>query len=132
LPPQEGGWQSSSGIFRPHYDYMSSVLAELPWHGGITYYEKSGGLDGGPRYVKAGCDLAHSWDDGRDYDFAYVEQEAHRTINALRERFCLLRRCTWSGAWMPEEQLTQGKHGLYSIEKRAESDRKQAEATMSP
>lgn len=102
---------------QPSYDYMSAAFACVHWHGGITYYEKRGGLDGAQRIVKMGCDFAHYWDDGRDYDFASVEFEAKKTIDELRDMFVFKRRCVYSGKWYPADQMTEVKGRLLGPER---------------
>jgi hypothetical protein len=121
LPPGEM-YSSGRG---PSYDYMSADFASLHWHGGITYYEKLGGLDGAPRAVKMGCDFAHYWDQGRTYDFADVEYEAKQTIDEMRERYVFRRQCVYSGKWFPESDLVDnGKGHLISKEVQAEREGK--------
>ncbi len=66
-----------------HYDYMSSLLANLPWHHGITYYDKEGGPDNKRQFIKAGCDYGHLWDEGHTYDPLYVENEIKNVIDAF-------------------------------------------------
>jgi hypothetical protein len=75
------------------YDYMKGRLSELPWHGGITYYGKEGGLDGAPMWFKAGCDYAHYLDQGKDITVFEVLNDAHQTVAALWEMFPDLRVC---------------------------------------
>jgi hypothetical protein len=92
----------SSGLSEPTYAYYQARFADADWHGGVTYYEKLGGLDGAARYVKIGCDFAHLWDEERWYDYAQVEREAKATIEALRRMYAFKRRCIYTGRWLPE------------------------------
>jgi hypothetical protein len=105
----------ASGWDMPSYDYYSARFAAANWHGGVTYFEKLGGIDGQPRFVKIGCDFAHLWDEGRFYDYEIVEREAIATIEALRAMYSFRRRCAWNGKWLPEAEMVAGEHGrLYS------------------
>ena len=109
----------------PSYDYWNAEFSAVHWHGGVTYFSKSGGIDGTPRAVKIGCDFAHHWDSGHRYDYADVEREARQTIDELRERYVFLRRCAWSGKWLPESEMvetksTTGRAYLISKERAAE------------
>lgn len=72
---------------RVHYDYSRhSVLASLPWHGGITYYSKESGFEGGPRIIKVGCDFMHSWDyEHGEYNLDLVLYEVKKTIENFRQ-----------------------------------------------
>ena len=103
----------SSGWAEPSYAYYSARFADAEWHGGVTYYEKLGGLDGGVRYVKIGCDFAHLWDEGRSYDFAYVEVKAKATIDALRRMYAFNRRCSYTGKWLPEAEMIADERGRF-------------------
>jgi hypothetical protein len=97
---------------RVSHDYMSSPspLADLYWHGGITFYEKASGHEGGDRWIKAGCDFQHLWDEGKHYDLDDVVTEVARTIDSLAH---LLRArgapmMAWShvdGKWYPIEEV---------------------------
>jgi hypothetical protein len=83
-----------------YYEYSASPWGDLPWPGGITWYEKRGGLDGAGVIVETGCDHAHSWDEGRRYDVDYVLSEVMGTIDALRELVPNLKwRCDYNGGY---------------------------------
>lgn len=69
------------------YDYFDSPISGLTWHGGITFYEKRGGVDGESRMIKAGCDYQHLWDDGQHYTFESVLFEVKETIDSLHAQF---------------------------------------------
>lgn len=121
LAPGEEFWPGRG----PSYNYTSAPFADVYWHGGITYYEKKGGLDGDARAVTMGCDFAHIWDDGQLFDYAKVEREAKRTIDELLEKFSFRRRCSWSGKWGPESEMVEhtypnGRVALISKERAAE------------
>lgn len=108
------------GVDEPSYDYWNPRFAGADWHGGVTFYQKCGGIDGGPRGVEIGCDFAHYWDAGRMYDYAQVEREAKRTIDALREMYAFRRRCAYSGIWLPPSELVEHDGRMYSHEAFAE------------
>ncbi len=110
------GKPSPYSRYRIDYDYMSSgVLCGLPWHGGITYYEKDGGNGGAPIYIKAGCDYNHSWDQGREYDVDRVLLgDVIPTIDALHEAApYLLRRCSWDGRWVKPSDGVEAEGGVF-------------------
>lgn len=68
------------------HDYMNSEfpLAQVDWHGGITFYSKFG-HSVGHRFVEGGCDYLHLWDEARNYDYSLEEvlQEAKQTADQL-------------------------------------------------
>jgi hypothetical protein len=128
LEPAAESRLRSDGWNEPSYAYYSAPFADADWHGGVTLYEKKGGIDGAPRHVRIGCDFAHLWDEGRTYDFADVERKAKRTIDALRAIYPFKRRCVYTGIWLPEDQMIVGERGnLYSPEGKAKSDAWRAE-----
>lgn len=63
---------SSGGTQYLSYDYYSSLLSNIHWHGGITFWE---GNDDIPtrRFIKVGCDYAHLWDMELGYDTELVD-----------------------------------------------------------
>jgi|GEM_PF-5462347 len=89
---REDFWLKSKEHVRPasgkidiFYNYAGSIINSLEWHGGCTFYEKRGGIDGRPRWIKAGCDYMHSWDVGQYFDLDYVITEAKYTIDSLHK-----------------------------------------------
>lgn len=68
---------------RLHYNYSESIISNLEWHGGCTYYNKESGPDDIDRVVKIGCDYQHYWDEGHDYDLDFVYQQVKMTIASL-------------------------------------------------
>lgn len=48
------------------FAYDESVLANLDWHGGVTFYEETFNPEYGKTQVKIGCDYQHYMDD--DYE----------------------------------------------------------------
>lgn len=71
--PGGGSWAS--------HKYYDCWLADLDWHGGITYYKRTD--SGGKSYIEAGCDYAHLWDEEEYYSLASVITDVHRTIDSL-------------------------------------------------
>jgi hypothetical protein len=106
----------ASGFADPVYAYHAARFADAQWHGGVTFYEKLGGIDGAQRFVKIGCDFAHYWDQGHWFTYAQVEREAKETIEALRRMYAFNRRCIYSGRWLPEDQMIEREGRLYSPE----------------
>lgn len=74
---------------RVSYDYYECPLANIDWHGGITYYSKEGFDIDGHRVVKGGCDYSHLWDSERGYDYTLEEviQDAKNTIDDIVLQF---------------------------------------------
>jgi len=66
------------------HDYMSAPFASVDWHGGITYYQKHGQIEG-HRSVELGCDYSHLFDQERNYDYELddVVAEAKATAEQL-------------------------------------------------
>jgi hypothetical protein len=104
----------SNGICEPIYSYYDAKFATVGWHGGVTFYEKRGGIDGAPRSVKIGCDYAHYHDQGRMYDFDCVRHDAIRTIDGLRALYEFYRRDPWNGMYLPASQMIEENGVLYS------------------
>ena len=68
---------------RIHYRYTDlELLCNLEWHCGITYYDKLG-IDGNPTVIEAGCDYAHYWDEGKNYQLNEILHDCQNTIDAL-------------------------------------------------
>lgn len=105
------------------YDYNSAPFASVDWHCGVTYYEKLGGLDGNKRLVKIGCDYAHYWDEGQQYNLQSVEYDAIETIKQLQAMYHFYRRCTYTGIWRPFSEMIEVDGRLFSQEgKQARDD----------
>jgi hypothetical protein len=82
------------------YDYYNSPLSNLDWHGGITYYEKSGGYaDFGHRGVTVGCDYQHLWDEHRSFDENILQADAMACIDSLWEQTKVLIWCSGCGEY---------------------------------
>ena len=70
-----------------HYDYPSMPIAQLDWHGGITYYAKTAGFDDSTQIIKVGCDYNHLWDEGMWYDEQDVAADIRATVDGLWELY---------------------------------------------
>jgi len=112
LPPQKNDTSR-----RIHYDYYAeSLISDIEWHCGCTYYEKFG-MDGEPRAVKIGCDYQHYWDEGHTYSVDYVEMDAKRAIDSFLELVPnMMRRCQWDGRYVPSDQGVMRGEAFYSKE----------------
>lgn len=106
----------SSGWDEPSYAYYAARFAGVTWHGGVTYYEKLGGIDGRPRAVKIGCDFAHYWDEGYSYEFEYVLSEAQATADQLCEMYAFYSRCPYMGKWQPASEMVERDGKLFCVE----------------
>lgn len=67
------------------YDYYNTSVANVDWHGGVTYYAKHGELPG-YRGVEFGCDYSHLRDHECDFDYTLedVLQDVAHTITELQ------------------------------------------------
>jgi hypothetical protein len=66
------------------HDYYSCPLANVDFHCGITYYEKSG-YSRGHRCVEAGCDYQHNYDEDCSYTVASVADDVKRAVESAYE-----------------------------------------------
>jgi len=73
-----------SGRWGVRYAYYDSILAEIEWHGNMTFYEKRGGADGSKTVAVGGCDYNHLFDQGVTYRHEGVAADARRAIDDLR------------------------------------------------
>lgn len=99
VTPHKSGWP------RVHFDYYAARFAQAEWHGGVTFYEQGGGQYGEQRYVKIGCDFAHSWDEGITFDYSRVEYEAKETIEQLTNMYDFKRRCPYFGTYHADAEM---------------------------
>lgn len=72
------------------HDYMRASFNNVNWHGGVTYYNKLGQVEG-HRGVKIGCDYSHLFDAERGYDYNLEEviADALETAKQLKELYKL-------------------------------------------
>lgn len=82
LEPKKYTWGVS-------YDYSDTPISGLNWHGGVTFYQKHGEVEG-HRAVEFGCDYSHYWDQGQDYRLEDVYADALVTLDEIK-------------AWVAEE-----------------------------
>lgn len=76
---------SPSGTKYMSYDYYSSPLSTVDWHGGITYWEAHNLLIPGQRTIQIGCDYSHFFDQELDYDYELSDilSDCLRTIEQI-------------------------------------------------
>ena len=68
----------------PTYNYYESILNNLDWHCGITYYEKISPTDyKNIQSIKVGCDYSHLYDDGIHYSFDCLLYDVRSCIDTL-------------------------------------------------
>lgn len=65
------------------YRYSNSPLANLPWHGGLTYWDTREADVPGFRTLKLGCDYCHAFDDYNEITLEKVLFECKLTIDKL-------------------------------------------------
>ena len=75
------------------YDYNNHpTIKKIDFYGGITFYEKKGGIDESnmtKKRIKIGCDYSHSWDLAPcgekfiEYDFDHIYTGVTNTINSF-------------------------------------------------
>jgi hypothetical protein len=92
-PEYSKAWEG--GIERLSYSYYDSIIAQVEFHGGCTWYSKESGPDEKTRVVKFGCDYQHLWDEGQDYSLSYVVAEAKKSIDSLLSIVGEVRVHTW-------------------------------------
>ena len=102
-----GRFARSSGRDEPIYNYYNARFAGAEWHGGVTWYQKHGGIDGAIRCVEIGCDFSHAWDQPSAFDFSIVEFEAKNTIDKLLEIYPFYSRCSYTGKTGPSEDFVK-------------------------
>jgi len=108
----EPSYKSFSEGGREHlsYNYWDSLIRDLDFHGGCTWYSKEGGPDEKSRRVKIGCDYQHLWDEGKDYGLNYIFDQAKRTIDSLIRVVGEVRtRSHGDGKWRYESEYSETK-----------------------
>jgi len=71
---------------RVSYNDYAAFFSDFDWHGGVTYYEKHGGIDGIPMVLQIGCDYDHLWDKDEEYSLTDVQVDTLHTINVMRKK----------------------------------------------
>jgi hypothetical protein len=69
-----------------YYSKQAELMNHLPWHGGLTYYEKTERTHRNThRSVKMGCDYNHAFDHDRgfEYRFSTVLRDTTNTVEEL-------------------------------------------------
>ncbi len=74
----ESFWMKTRDTYSGH-----SILANLEWHGEITYFRKVAGFDDEKRRIQVGCDYMHWGDEDRRYDLEYIKNDVKRTIESF-------------------------------------------------
>ena len=112
---------------RVFYDYYVSPLADLNWHGEITYYEKHQDPDNKKRFVKMGCDYGHFFDQEAGYPYSKdsVWFDGCRSVDALHKLFPNLKmRCGYNGKYYSSDQGEVNKYGnWWSFEGTADNEK---------
>ena len=82
-------WESLLELEPTKYSirYESSFLGDVPFHIGCTFaeFQRNGMQE--IIAVKAGCDYAHYYDEGHEYELEDVTRDCHNTIDALADMF---------------------------------------------
>jgi hypothetical protein len=102
---------------RVSYEYYTSVISDIEFHGGCTWYSKESSIDEKTRSVKIGCDYQHSWDMDKHYSLAYVKGEVEHTIDSFLKITPVLKYCSGCGVYY--EDVTKNGCGKckYSVDK---------------
>ena len=64
--------------------YGNEILSNLPFHGGITFYERIYSETGKPYGIKIGCDYSHLYDEGHNYNQRFVKKELDKVIKSIK------------------------------------------------
>ena len=84
------------------YDYENTLISNLDWHMGCTFYEKITGFEGQTKVIKVGCDYSHLYDEGRHYSLSDIEKDVIDCINSLVDRVKVLQWCSYCGDYVEE------------------------------
>ena len=109
--------QKDEKFGRTSYKYYQHQMADLNWHGGMTWYSKETGIDDTPKSIKIGCDYQHIWDEGVFYNIDFVTRDVQNTI----DDFLLLvpnykYRCGGNGKLYKLSEGIVQKNGRFSSE----------------
>ena len=103
-------YDRSNGSKTPMYPAGSwfgaqSLLDEVGFHGGITFYEKNQPVDGEQRWVKVGCDYNHLWDQEKlgAYNAEWLEMDARKSIARLTDLLRFKLKCSYTGRYIFEK-----------------------------
>jgi hypothetical protein len=75
-------WEELWGIGQDDLYQTSTVVDNIPIHGGITYF----GRDIDYQMIKIGCDYNHDMDSGKRYDEKIIYMDVEQTIDYIREK----------------------------------------------
>jgi len=89
---------------RVNYDYYDSIISELKFHGGCTWYSKVSGFDGANRVIKIGCDYQHLYDMEENYNESYVYQQVKETIDSLWKITPIKKWCNYCGEYVLDSE----------------------------
>lgn len=91
------------------YREYQSIIGDLDWHGGCTFYDITENRDGSDKVLKAGCDYDHLWDEERDFDYDQIVilRDVKATIDSLHAKIELLKRDPYDGTWDKPEVANQ-------------------------
>jgi len=84
------------------YEYNETIIGNLDWHCGCTYYEKISGFDGADRAIKVGCDYSHLYDENKSYDVSDIERDVIDCVDSLLDRVIVLQWCLYCGEYVAE------------------------------
>jgi hypothetical protein len=88
------------GKSRVSYNYENTIISNLNWHMGCTFYEKISGFDKQQRIIKVGCDYGHLYDAGRNYSLSDIERDVIDCIESLVDRVKVLQWCSYCGDYV--------------------------------
>ena len=76
-----------------------TLLSQLEWHGGMTYYVHYPQLPCQPPHIKAGCDYNHSWDEDMTFNLECLHYDVRHCIDSLHAEMPIRCRCKATGLW---------------------------------
>jgi len=80
--------------------YYDSIINNIVFHGGCTWYSKESSVDDKYRVIKIGCDYQHSWDDNKNYCLEYIKEQVMETIDSFIENVSpVLKHCSGCGVY---------------------------------
>ena len=82
------------------YVYEDTIINNLDWHCGCTYYEKHGGREEWEnKTIQVGCDYQHLWDEHKHYTVEMIQADVERCIDSLHELTSVKYWCTYCGKY---------------------------------
>jgi uncharacterized membrane protein (UPF0127 family) len=96
------------------FDYSDvRIVADLDWHGGITYYEKLRSDNGKVFGYKLGCDYSHYWDMNNTYTVDSVYIDVKKSIETLYRLVPDIKlRCAYNGKYYNQDEVYYNEHGV--------------------